>query len=317
MERSTNYKVKLGVFVVVGLALFTVGVYMVGKEQNLFSRNIALYAKFKQVNGLQSGSNVRFSGINVGAVSNIEIIDDSTILVSMVIKESVQQFIKLDAVASIGTDGLMGNMLVNISPGGNQTQSIEDGGYLRTYEKVLTEDIINTLNSSNENLAVLIEELLEIAQGVNKGKGTVGVLMKDSLVANDLRHAVKNLNYTTIKAVTIIEKMNTMMDDWQKGDGLVNALMTDTAYVTKIQQTFESLEKASSEIQQTSTQLNTMLEQKHSDNALNTVLRDSIFNANLQKTMVEIKDGATKFNENMEALRTNWFFKKFFKKKNK
>lgn len=313
MDKDTTTKIKLGFFVIVGMLILLIGIYSIGNQQNLFTRNFRLSTHFKQVNGLQPGNNVRFSGINVGTVEDINILNDSTIQVVMIIKEQVQEFIKKDATATIGSDGLMGNMLVNINPGNSLQVPVEDGDRIMSSEKVKTDDIINTLNSSNENLALLIEELLAITQGVNRGKGAVGALMKDSLLTKDLKSALQNINTTTANAVAITKDLQIMLNEWKNSEGLVSTLLTDTSYNAYITRALENVESTTIELQETSHQLGKLLEQTD-QNAVNTVLRDSTFNANLQESMEKVKAGTTKFDESMEALQHHWLLKGYFKK---
>lgn len=313
MDKDTTTNIKVGFFVIIGLLILIVGVYSIGNRQNLFTKNFRLHANFRQVNGLQPGNNVRFSGINVGTVEDISIVDDSTIQVVMIIKEQVQEFIKKDAIATIGSDGLMGNMLVNIDPGDSHLPPVEDGNLIRSYEQIKTDDIINTLNSSNENLALLIEELLAITRGVNRGKGAVGVLMKDSMVAKDLSLALKNIQITTANAVSLTSELQTMVDGWKEGEGLVNTLLMDTTYTGHIARAVENVEKSTIALYATSQQLNQLLEEKD-QNAINTILRDSTFNADLQQSMEKVKAGTIKFDQSMEALQHHWLLKSYFKK---
>ena len=87
MEPKTpRFKVRLGLFIAVGSALFVIAIFIIGKQQNLFDPVFKLTAIFHNVSGLQIGSNIRFFGINVGTVDNISIIDDSTVRVDMLIR---------------------------------------------------------------------------------------------------------------------------------------------------------------------------------------------------------------------------------------
>src|SRR4051812_28244697 len=114
MEKETGYRIRLGIFVSIGVALLIVTIYVIGKKQNLFGTTFKVSGIFHNVSGLQVGSNVRFSGISIGTVENIEIITDSTVRVDMILEEKTRKFIKKDAKASIGSEGLMGNKIVNI-----------------------------------------------------------------------------------------------------------------------------------------------------------------------------------------------------------
>ena len=126
MKKELEYTWKLGMFVIIGLVLFTGTIYYVGKQQNLFGSTFHLKSNFKTVSGLQVGNNVRFSGINIGTVSEIQLINDSSVVVNVLIDEEVQKFIKSDASASIGSDGLMGDKVLTISPGINSNTIVKD-----------------------------------------------------------------------------------------------------------------------------------------------------------------------------------------------
>jgi phospholipid/cholesterol/gamma-HCH transport system substrate-binding protein len=197
-------------------------------------------------------------------------------------------------------------------------QAVEDGGAISSVEKVKTDDIINTLNNSNENLALLIEELLEITQDVNKGKGAVGTLMKDSLLAMDVRTTINNLKLVSHQTIDAVNHVNTILSNIKNGEGLANTLFSDTSYVGSLDRIMTNLEVSSEQIFETSENLNTLTKQmQENPNALNTIINDSSFNANLLQTMIEVKEGTSKFNEDMEALQHSWPFKKYFKKKEK
>src|SRR3954465_3002319 len=114
INKESGFKWKLGMFVTIGLVLFVVTIYIVGKQKNLFGSTLHITSNFKSVSGLKVGNNVRFSGINVGTVDEIELITDTSVKVGFVIKKNVQQFIKTNATASIGSDGLMGDKVLTI-----------------------------------------------------------------------------------------------------------------------------------------------------------------------------------------------------------
>ena len=100
---------------------------------------------------LQEGNNVRFSGINVGYVKKIEIINDMLINVEMNIDKSAMKFIKKNAVASIASDGLVGNMIVNITPNSGNVALAKSGDILKAEERLTTEDLLKTINKTNNN----------------------------------------------------------------------------------------------------------------------------------------------------------------------
>jgi len=136
MKTSGKRTLQLGFFVILSTVILVITVYLIGQKKAIISNTINLRVKFGNVNGLQAGNNVRLSGINVGSVLSVVIQNDSTIEVTMRIREDVRLHIKQNAIATRGTDGLMGNMLVNISPGKGDAQIVNDGDLLQTYSRI-------------------------------------------------------------------------------------------------------------------------------------------------------------------------------------
>src|ERR1700749_2514730 len=131
MKTTSGQKIKIGVFVLAGLAALIFAIFLIGNKKGLFSTTFDVYGLFKNVNGLQVGNNARFAGINVGVVDDIQIMTDSSVKVTLTLNDDVKKFIKKDAKLSIGSDGLMGDKLVVIAPGGIiSNEEIEGGGQL-------------------------------------------------------------------------------------------------------------------------------------------------------------------------------------------
>src|ERR1700741_4515292 len=117
MKTSGAFKWKLGLFIVAGLVLLVLGLFFIGKQKNLFVSVFQIKAIFTNVSGLKVGNIVRFGGIAIGTVDGLQLLNDTSVQVNMNIKSEVRKFIKRDASVSIGTDGLVGDHLVLISPG--------------------------------------------------------------------------------------------------------------------------------------------------------------------------------------------------------
>ncbi len=191
---SQKFKSRLGIFVAGGLALFVLAIFIIGKQKNLFNPTFRLTSTFYNVSGLQVGNNIRFSGINVGTIDNITIINDSTVKVDMVIKKEIQKFIKTDCEVSIGSEGLIGDRLLTISQGGSETPMAKDGQMLLSIEPTETDAIMLSLQVTAGNAEVISEQLAEIMFKINSGKGTLGRLIQDSAIAENLSQTMMNLN---------------------------------------------------------------------------------------------------------------------------
>jgi phospholipid/cholesterol/gamma-HCH transport system substrate-binding protein len=194
METHTKkFKVRLGMFVAGGLALFILAIFVIGKQKNLFNPVFKINSTFYNVSGLQVGNNVRFSGINVGTVNNISIINDSTVGVEMLIRKNVRQFIKSDCEVAIGSEGLIGDRLLIITQGSTEAPLVTEGQHLISKEPVEMDDIMSSLQTTADNAAIISGQVAEIMIHINSGNGTLGRLIRDSTIAENLNQTVKNL----------------------------------------------------------------------------------------------------------------------------
>lgn len=193
MNKDAESNWKLGMFITGGLILFILIIYFVGKQQNLFGSNFQLKSKFKTVSGLKIGNNVRFSGINIGTVSEIALVNDSSVVVILTIQEDVQKFIKTDAMASIGSDGLVGDKVLTISPGTSSNKIIKNNDFIKSTSPIEMGDLMKSVKTSVENAEIITGELAQFTYNMNHGKGTLSKLMNDDELAKKLDATVTNL----------------------------------------------------------------------------------------------------------------------------
>ena len=190
---SPQFKVRLGMFVAGGLALFVLAIFIIGKQKNLFNPVYKLTTTFYNVSGLQVGNNIRFSGIVVGTVDNITIINDSTVKVTMLVKKEVKQFIKSDSEVAVGSEGLIGDRLLVISQGSFEAPLAREGEQLGSIEPVETDAIMSSLKVTAENAEIITQELAEIMTKINNGDGTLGRLIQDTTIARNIDQTIINL----------------------------------------------------------------------------------------------------------------------------
>jgi len=194
METHTpQFKVRLGLFVAGGLALFVLAIFIIGKQKNLFNPVFKLTTTFYNVSGLQVGNNIRFSGITVGTVDNISIVNDSTVKVELLIRREVRQFIKSDSEVAIGSEGLIGDRLLVISQGSFDAPLAREGEQLESVEPVETDAIMSSLKVTAENAEIITQELAEIMMKINSGDGTLGRLIQDTTIARNIDQTIINL----------------------------------------------------------------------------------------------------------------------------
>ena len=315
MKKETKNTLKLGIFVVAGLILLIVAVYLIGQNQNMFKKTFSISANFNNVSGLMQGNNVRYSGINIGTVRNINMINDSTIQVDMNIEETMVKHIKKNAIATIGTDGLVGNMIVNIIPGGGNEPIVVSGDVIQTYTKIGTADMLNTLSTTNENAAILTAKLLKVADAMSDDKGTLGMLINDTVVASDLKQTFKQLKITSIEASKAMKELNSIISSLDIENSVAGALLNDSIQAQKVKSILANLDNSSGEIQGVIKNLNeTLTNIKEGEGAINYLSNDTDLVKNLEETIKNINEGTEKFNENMEALKHNFLTRGYFRK---
>ena len=179
-------------FVTIGLILMIGAFYVIGRQSNLFGKTFHVMTVFNNVGGLTVGNNVQFSGINVGTVKNIILISDTAVMVDMVIEEEVMKFLKKDAIATIGSEGLMGNKIITIIPG-IKGEALTANGYINSRPPLQTDEIFESLQATAENAEIITDQLAEIAYKINNGDGAINKLLTDTGFARNLSGTMENL----------------------------------------------------------------------------------------------------------------------------
>src|ERR1700761_6251243 len=210
MKTTSGQKLKIGLFTFIGLLILVLAIFFIGNRKNMFSSTFTVYGVFKNVSGLQVGNNVRFAGINIGVVQDINIVNDSSARVDLTINSNVQRFIKKDSKMSISSDGLMGDKLVVISPGGTvSTQPVQNGNQLTAVNPVDVDKIIAKITGVANNAESLTDGLAQIVNKINHGQGSIGKLLNNDRMANDLDATVKQAKTTMQNVHATTTTLNT------------------------------------------------------------------------------------------------------------
>lgn len=317
MEKTASQKIRLGLFVISGLLIFILAIYFIGDKQKMFGKTNRLEAVFNNVNGLELGNNVRYSGISVGTVRGIQMINDTTIRVNMNIDKAIFPYIKKDAVATISSDGLVGNMIINIIPGIGNEPSVEPGDVIQTLNRIRTEDMLSTLNQTNENAAKLTQNLLKITNEIIEGKGTLGSLINDTIISKDLGETMRYLKLTTKGTSETVAKIDKLVTSLDKSDNVIGVIK-DPAVANNIKNMVTNLSQSTSELNKLIAHLDTtILNLKDGKGVINYLSNDPKLVQKIDSTMTNINEASAKLNENMEALKHNFLFKGYFKKQEK
>jgi len=208
---SQKFKIRLGLFIIGGLALFVLAIFIIGKQKNLFNPVFKLTSTFNNISGLQVGNNIRFSGINVGTIDKIVITNDSTVKIDMLVRKDVKQFIKSDSQVAIGSEGLIGDRLLIITQGSTEAPLAREGQHLQSTEPIETDAIMIKLKVTVDNVAIISEHLAQIMTNINNGNGTLGRLIQDSTIAENINKTIENLKKSS---KGLDENMNAAKDNF-------------------------------------------------------------------------------------------------------
>lgn len=317
MAQETSKNIRVGIFVLVGTLLLIFSLYLIGAKQNLFGSTFELKSQFKNVNGLMPGNNVRFTGIDVGTVKSVEIINDSTVNVTMIIEDKVQAFIKKNSTAMVGTDGLMGNKLINILTSNEPSASVEDGDFLASKNPLGTDDMMRTLNMTNENVRDITIDLKNIVSRLNSPNTLWSILM-DTIVAENVKQAIVNIKVTGERTAIITGDLSRIVKHIKDGKGTIGALIADTTIAVRLNQSIVNIKLITDSLALVTGDMHYITSKvKKGEGGIGTVLMDTTFVNNLNETMKNVRSGTKNFDEDMEALKHNILLRNYFKKKEK
>ena len=321
MAKRIINNVKLGLFVLAGLAFLVLLLYMIGKDQNLFGETYKLKTRFNNIQGLVVGNNVRFAGIQAGTVKKISIINDTVIEVTMIIDTKMKNIIRKNAITSINTDGLVGNRVVNIVPAHNPGPFADEGDILVSRKTIATDDMLQTLYKTNIDVADIAADLKTTVQRINSSTALWALLNEQSIPEN-LKVSVSNIRSATVKAGTLADNLNAIVLDVKSGKGSLGVILTDTSLAKNLNEAVLKIKTVAEKADDLAIELNNMAADIRQDvnqgkGTVNALLKDSLIVIKLNTSLDNIQKGTDGFNQSMEALKHNFLLRGYFRKQEK
>lgn len=324
-SESNKRAIIVGLFIFLGLVFLLAGVLAIGNLHSTFVRKIQLTVVFDDVNGLQTGNNVWFSGVKIGTVNKMSFYGDSQVKVVVKIDEKSQAYIRKDSKVKISTDGLIGNKIIVIYGGTALSPPVEDGDTLGIEAMVSTEEMMNTLQENNRNLLAITTDFKAISKKIMDGEGTVGKLLNDESLYNSLDVTLASLQRSSAHA----EKLTAAISDYgaklnRKGS-LANDLVTDTLVFANVLASVQHLEKLTNTTAEATAHLkvassNVSKATSNLDNKntpIGMLLYDEASAAHLKATLRNLEGGSQKLDEDLRAVQDNFLLRRYFKKKKK
>lgn len=319
-NRAVN-NIKLGIFILAGLLLLILALYMLGRNSNLFGRNYELKARFDNVQGLTAGNNVRYSGIQVGTVKKVKILNDTLIEITMLIEEKMKAFIHKNDIVSIGTDGLVGNKLINITPAKDNSPLSGEGDILVTKRGAGTDEMLETLDKTNKNLVIISEDIKQTVQRINNSRAIWKILDEPTLPEN-LKTSMANIKNASGKADELITGLYSIITDIKNGKGSLGAILTDTAIAHNLSEAIAKIQVVGDNANQLANELSILTQNVKQDinsgkGIVNALLKDSTLTDKVNRSLFNIEQGTASFNQNMEALKHNFLLRGYFRRQEK
>lgn len=307
MERDRNLEIKVGFFVMMGLSLLVVTVVILGSEQNLFERNYTLHGSFSDISGLREGASVRLAGMDVGLVATIEFpldLDKKEVHVHMRVAERFRDRIRGDTLATIQTQGVLGDKYIALDLGSADRAALEDGSWLETRDP---QDLLAGIDDIKQNILEITEKInimlgsesgqdagasirgiltsfKNVAAEIERGDGIVHELIYDKKAGRDMKRMVANIS-------TVMASINGLVGDIKEGDGTIHKLIYDdqiSGLVAALETAVEGINVVIRDIKEGDGVLNTLVYGEGTENLLNNLTEAS---ADIQIIIAGIKNG--------------------------
>jgi len=308
----------VGLFVLIGLVILVAGILVLGTMQNKFSKNVVVTTYFQDVKGLKVGNNVWFSGVKVGIVKEITFQSINDVKVVMHVDEKASAFIRSDVQAKLGSDGLIGNAIVNLVGGSGDAPAIVSGCTIQSTTSHDTDSMFATLQTNNENLVEITKNFAILSREMVEGKGAVGMLMTDQDLALSLKKSVRSLGKVMEDTNRATTDLAALMAKLNGSQGIIHELTTDTVVFAGLRSSVAQLQ----EVAQTATALMENLNQTSArlndkDNVVGLLTNDPAAASEIKQILHNLNASSAKLDENMKALQSNFLFRGYFKKKAK
>lgn len=293
---------RLGIFIFLGTVLMVISILLLGNKESLFVSTISVKSYFSAIEGLKSGAPVRLSGYDIGSVSGVSLAPDTSgrVEVELRIDENVRHFIRLDSQASIETEGLVGKKIIAITPGSPDMEIVKNGGVIPSKDPVNISEIIEETQEIMAYVKDITKDFSGIVNKINAGNGSIGRLVNDD-----------ELYESTVAITQSADKsLKEITEKFEEVSGfLINASTGFESVVANVDTTMANIKAIIAKVDNGEGVLGGLVSDNSSYDSIKAVIN------NLVSTTDATMRGASKFAENMEALKHNWLFKSYFEQR--
>ena len=297
--------IRVGIFVVLGGVAVAVGIFLVGKEEGLFRQSFRVSAFFNTIEGLRTGASVRLSGVDVGIVDKIVISPQNNMVrIDLKLRTTVRTFIKKDSYAAIEQEGLVGSKYVSLSVGTSASEGVADGDILLSKEPFRLSTILEDAQGMIANTRQATAEFTKILAAVNAGHGTLGKLITDEDVYLAMKRATAQADSSLRKTADEFANIPKFVSG--VSENLYGVTKNIGTLISDVDSTVINVRDIVAKINKGQGTLGALVVERNVYDSLMVIVQKGVAMAEAAR------DGADRFDENMEALRHNWFFKGYF-----
>jgi len=324
-------------FVIGGLILFGVGLFLISNRQKLFSRNFEVYTEFDRLNGLQKGAKVRVSGMEAGEVLETQVPNrpDGRFRLKLRIQQNLHVFMRTDSVATIKTMGFAGNSFIDIQKGTQRTRELVSGGTIPSREPLDIADLMQQGSDLLRTTQTSIDYLRARADRTLQSVNSAAYHADQTIVAMrpDLQAMMASARKTS-------EDLSEVVAQVEQGQGAIGKLLTDQKLARSVDQMVDNARQSALNLNNASARMNdTMADFQRRDllgraeavlkntrqitEQLNQAVAtltssppgDENAAANLRDTIASARTSMTNLAADTEALKDNFFLRGFFKRR--
>jgi phospholipid/cholesterol/gamma-HCH transport system substrate-binding protein len=306
----------VGIFIIAGLTLFALGIFLVGSRHEAFSRHVLLYTEFADLDGIAKGSKVQVAGMDAGQVIKIDVPSSPSghFRVQMKVDESLHGLVRTDSVVTVDTEGVVGDTFLTIHSGSPNAAIAQADSVLQSKPPVNISDLLThglgimndadatikqvggKLNVALDGVNGAVGNANDLLVGLKEGRGPAGMLLRDEKMAGQIRETMSNVQSTT--------------SNLNQASGRVNSLVADVQQ----RQLPQKLDDTMTQIHSASTRADASIQQVQQSltQALGPDANGVTAGENISEALTNVNAATGNMAEDTEALKHNFFFKGFF-----
>lgn len=297
----------VGAFVLAGLLLFSVGLFLIGDRRMMFSKTFEVYTEFSQIGGLQTGAIVRVAGMDAGEVETIHVPTSPSgkFRVKMRVRDDLRPLLRLDSIASIQNDGLVGNKFLQVEPGTDQSPTVPDRGTIRSREPF---DLATMLQKMNDSIDLVTTTITDVKVGLDEALLAVSSTAKDAqLLIKDIGSEIRAITTSGQKVAADLQVITAGV---RQGRGTIGKLVTDDTLYAKITGIADQADKVIANLRVASEDAKAAIADFRGEKGpMKGITGD------LQQSVTSAREALADLAESSEALKRGFFFKGFFNKR--